>query len=97
MEMINLTIDNKPVVVRNGTTVLKAASSIGIDIPTLCYMKLDDMNIENKPGGCRVCVVEVKGRRNLAPACCTEVTEGMEVNTHTIRAINGPTTRHRAL
>jgi len=50
MEMINLTIDHKPVVVRKGTTVLKAASSIGIDIPTLCYMKLDDMNIENKPG-----------------------------------------------
>ena len=67
MEMINLTIDHKPVVVSKGTTILKAASSIGIDIPTLCYMKLDDMNIENKPGGCRVCVVEVKGRRNLAP------------------------------
>jgi len=41
MEMINLTIDNKPVVVSKGTTVLKAASSIGIDIPSLCYMKLD--------------------------------------------------------
>ena len=88
MEMINLTIDQKPVVVRKGTTVLKAASSIGIDIPTLCYMKLDDMNIENKPGGCRVCVVEVKGRRNLAPACCTEATEGMEISTHTIRVVN---------
>ncbi|MDO8929229.1 MAG: 2Fe-2S iron-sulfur cluster-binding protein, partial [Bacteroidota bacterium] len=88
MEMINLTIDHKPVVVRKGTTVLKAASSIGIDIPTLCYMKLDDMNIENKPGGCRVCVVEVKGRKNLAPACCTEATEGMEISTHTIRVVN---------
>lgn len=88
MEMINLTIDNKPVVVKKGTTVLEAATSIGIHIPTLCYMKLDDLNIENKPGGCRICVVEVKGRRNLAPACCTDATEGMEISTHTIRAIN---------
>ena len=88
MEMINLTIDNKPVVVKKGTTVLEAATSIGIHIPTLCYMKLDDLNIENKPGGCRICVVEVKGRRNLAPACCTDAAEGMEISTHTIRAIN---------
>lgn len=88
MEMINLTIDNKPVVVKQGTTILEAATSIGIHIPTLCYMKLDDLNIENKPGGCRICVVEVKGRKNLAPACCTVATEGMEVSSHTIRAIN---------
>jgi NADP-reducing hydrogenase subunit HndD len=88
MEMINLTIDNKPVVVKKGTTILEAAKSIGIHIPTLCYMKLDDLNIENKPGGCRICVVEVKGRKNLAPACCTEATDGMEISSHTIRAIN---------
>ncbi len=88
MEMIKLTIDKKPVVVKEGTTILKAAASIGIDIPTLCYMKLEDMNIENKPGGCRVCVVEVEGRRNLAPACATEVDEGMVVNTHSMRAVN---------
>lgn len=86
--MINLTIDKKPLVVKKGTTILEAASSIGIDIPTLCHMNLHDMNIENKPGGCRVCVVEVKGRRNLAPACCTEVAEGMEISSHSIRAIN---------
>jgi NADP-reducing hydrogenase subunit HndD len=88
MEMINLSIDNKQVVVRKGTTILEAATSIGIRIPTLCYMKLEDLNIENKPGGCRICVVEVKGRKNLAPACCTEATDGMEISTHTIRAIN---------
>ncbi len=88
MEMINLNIDNKPVVVKKGTTILEAATSIGIHVPTLCYMKLEDLNIENKPGGCRICVVEVKGRRNLAPACCTEATDGMEILTHTIRAIN---------
>ena len=88
MDTINLTIDNKPVVVKSGTTILEAASGIGVHVPTLCHMKLDDLNIENKPGGCRVCVVEVEGRRNLAPACCTEVAEGMVVNTHSIRAIN---------
>ncbi len=88
MEMINLTIDKTPLVVKKGTTILEAASSIGVDIPTLCHMHLHDMNIENKPGGCRVCVVEVTGRRNLAPACCTEVAEGMEVRSHSIRAVN---------
>lgn len=88
MEVINLTIDNKPVVVKKGTTILEAAKEIGVHIPTLCYMKLEDLNIENKPGGCRICVVEVQGRRNLAPACCTEVHEGMVVNSHSIRAIN---------
>ncbi len=88
MDTVNLTIDNKPVVVKKGTTMLEAAASIGIHIPTLCHMKLEDLNIENKPGGCRVCVVEVKGRRNLAPACCTDVSEGMEISTHSLRAIN---------
>ena len=88
MEVVNLIVDNKPVVVKKGTTILQAASEIGIHIPTLCYMKLDDLNIENKPGGCRICVVEVQGRRNLAPACCTDVAEGMIIYTHSIRAIN---------
>ena len=88
MEIVNLIIDNKAVVVKKGTTILQAAKGIGVHIPTLCYMKLDDLNIENKPGGCRICVVEVDGRRNLAPACCTDVFEGMVVNTHSIRAIN---------
>lgn len=88
MDTINLRIDNKPVVVKKGTTILEAASGIGMHIPTLCHMKLDDLNIENKPGGCRICVVEVDGRRNLAPACCTEVHDGMEVQTHSMRVIN---------
>ena len=86
--MINLTIDNKPIQVPEGTTILKAARMNGIDIPTLCHFELDGMNFENKPGGCRVCVVEVKGRRNLAPACATDVMEGMEVFTHSARVIN---------
>ena len=92
--MINLTIDNKAIQVPEGTTILKAARMNGIDIPTLCHFELDGMNFENKPGGCRVCVVEVvkdfngKPRRNLAPACATDVCEGMEVLTHSARVIN---------
>jgi predicted molibdopterin-dependent oxidoreductase YjgC len=44
--------------------------------------------LKNKPGGCRICVVEVKGRRNLAPACCTDAAEGMEIKTNTMRVLN---------
>ena len=88
MDKIKLTIDNNEVEVANGTTILDAAKTIGVQIPTLCHMKLHDMGIENKPGGCRVCVVEVKGRRNLAPACVTEASEGMVIHTHSIRVIN---------
>lgn len=88
MDMIKLIIDKKPVEVEKGTTILQAASKIGIKIPTLCYLNLGGFNIENKPGGCRVCVVEVEGRRNLAPACATDCTEGMVVNTHSIRVLN---------
>jgi NADP-reducing hydrogenase subunit HndD len=88
MEMINITIDNKKVQVAKGTSLLDAAKTVGINIPTLCYLHLHDLEITNKPAGCRICVVEVKGRRNLAPACVTECTEGMEVNTHNIRVLN---------
>lgn len=88
MEIVKLTIDNKQVEVPAGTTIYKAARQCGIDIPVLCYMDLGDLKIEHKPGGCRICVVEVEGRRNLAPSCSTEVAEGMVVNTHTIRVIN---------
>ena len=88
MENIKLTIDNKEIEVPKGTTIYKAAKQLGIDIPILCYMNLEDLGIENKPGGCRICVVEVEGRKNLAPSCSTDVAEGMVVRTHTMRVIN---------
>ncbi|MFA5209863.1 MAG: NADH-dependent [FeFe] hydrogenase, group A6 [Proteiniphilum sp.] len=90
--MIRLTIDKKTVEVEPGTTILKAAHKAGVEIPTLCHFELCDMGIENKPGGCRICVVEVEGRRNLAPSCMTEVQEGMVINTHNIRVLNARTT-----
>ena len=88
MEKVKLTIDNKQVEVAKGTTIYKAAKQMDIDIPVLCYMHLEDLNIEHKPGGCRICVVEVEGRRNLAPSCSTEVAEGMVVKTHSLRVLN---------
>ncbi|MCT4616447.1 MAG: NADH-dependent [FeFe] hydrogenase, group A6 [Marinifilaceae bacterium] len=87
-KMIKLTIDNKPIEVPVGTTILEAAKTLGIDIPTLCHLKLDDMGIEHNPGGCRICVVEVEGRRNLAPSCNSKCEEGMIINTHNMRVLN---------
>jgi NADH-quinone oxidoreductase subunit G len=86
--MINLKINNTPVTVEDGSTILHAAATIDIKIPTLCHMALDCFNLEHRSGSCRICVVEVENRRNLAPACCTPAEEGMVVKTNTIRAIN---------
>jgi len=88
MEKIKVTIDKIEVEVKKGTTVYQAAKQVGIDIPVLCYMNLEHLKIENRPGGCRVCVVEIEGRRNLAPSCSTECSEGMIVKTHSIRVLN---------
>ena len=88
MSLVKLTIDGKKVEVPAGTTIYKAAKQLDIDIPILCYMDLKDLNIENKPGGCRICSVEVEGRRNLAPSCSTDVADGMVVRTNSMRVIN---------
>ncbi|MGB4291571.1 MAG: NADH-dependent [FeFe] hydrogenase, group A6 [Bacteroidales bacterium] len=88
MEKVKLTIDNKTVEVPKGTTIAKAAKMLGIEIPLLCHLELHDLGIENKPAGCRICVVEVEGRRNLAPSCVTTCEEGMVVKTHTTRVLN---------
>ncbi len=85
--MINLKINNYPVSVRAGSTILEAAEKLGLKIPTLCHIKLDCFNVEHRSGSCRICVVEVAGRPNLAPSCCTPVMEGMEVYTNSLRAI----------
>ena len=68
-ENITLKIDNREISVPKGTTILEAARDMGIDIPTLCYMNLKDLCIKNAPASCRLCVVEVEGRKNLAPSC----------------------------
>ena len=76
--MINLTINGKSVQVEEGTTILEAAKKVNIDIPTLCFLK--DIN---EVGDCRMCVVEVEGRRGFATACIQKVEEGMVVKTNT--------------
>ena len=76
--MVHLKINNVPVEVKEGTTVLEAARIAGVNIPTLCYLK--DIN---EIGACRICVVEVKGARSLVAACVYPVNEGMEVFTNT--------------
>ena len=76
-KMINLTIDGLNVSVPEGTTILEAARSAGIDIPTLCFLK--DIN---EAGDCRMCIVEVEGRRGFATSCIQKVEEGMVVKTN---------------
>lgn len=85
---MKIKIDNKELEVTPGTTILQAATQIGVHIPTLCYLNLEHLGIENRPSGCRICVVQVQGRRNLAPSCSTVCTEGMEVLTGSVRVLN---------
>lgn len=78
--MVTLTIDGRTVTVPEDTTILEAARSIHIDIPTLCYLK--DIN---EIGACRICMVEVEGQPRLVPACDNVVDEGMAVHTNSPR------------
>lgn len=78
MEKVTLTIDDRSVEVAKGTTVLEAARQIGIEIPSLCYLKEI-----NKPASCRVCVVEVGPR--LIASCALEAESGMVVKTNTAK------------
>lgn len=83
--MINLIIDKHELSVPEGTTLLEAGKQIGIEIPTLCHIDLKGTCVKNNPASCRLCVVEVEGRRNLAPACATKCTPGMVVHTNSAR------------
>jgi NADH-quinone oxidoreductase subunit G/NADP-reducing hydrogenase subunit HndD len=92
METITLQIDNHRVETTRGTSILDAARRNGIHVPTLCHMNLEDMCITNLPASCRMCVVEIEGRRNLAPACATRCEQGMNVKTATPRVMNAQKT-----
>lgn len=87
MEQINLTINTIPLSVPKGTTILEAARTIGVSIPTLCYLNMEGMDIANEVSSCRVCVVEIKGRPALGTACSEKVQEGMEITTNSTRAV----------
>lgn len=85
--MVKVIIDGKTAEVEKEITILQAAQKVGIEIPTLCYMHLHETTMKNQPASCRICVVEVEGRRNLAPACATPVIDGMVIHTHSRRVI----------
>ena len=87
MGLVNVTINNQTIAVEEGTTILEAAKKLDIRIPTLCYLNLEHVKTVNGSASCRVCVVEIEGRRNLAPSCATPVSEGMVVRTNTLRCI----------
>lgn len=76
--MINITIDGKNINVKKGSTILDAARSVGIEIPTLCFLKEI-----NEVGACRMCLVEIEGARNYAAACVQPAEDGMIVHTDT--------------
>ncbi len=85
--MVNIKINGFDYQVPAGSTILEAAHSVGIEIPTLCYLKEI-----NAIGACRICVVEVKGARGLVAACVFPVNEGMEIFTNTPKVINARNT-----
>lgn len=86
--LVNIKINGKQIQEDSSLTILQVAKKHGINIPTLCYMFHEESNLEHKPASCRVCIVEVKGKRNLLPACATQIYEGMEVETHNLRVLN---------
>jgi predicted molibdopterin-dependent oxidoreductase YjgC len=85
-KMVKLTVDGKAVEVPKGSYVIDAAKAADVTIPTLCYLELHK-KMSGDNASCRICCVEVAGRKNLAPACATPVMEGMEVKTDTDRVI----------
>ncbi len=80
-KMINITINEKPITVPEGYTIIQAAKEEGIYIPSLCY--LEDIH---QYGGCRMCVVEVVGARTLQAACMVKATDGMVIYTNSAKA-----------
>jgi NADH dehydrogenase/NADH:ubiquinone oxidoreductase subunit G len=82
-DQVTLTIDDQTISVPAGTTILKAASRLGIEIPTICYHSACTSNAL-----CRICVVDVEGSRTLVASCVAIVTEGMKVHTLTERVLS---------
>ena len=80
--MVNITIDGMKVQVPENITVLEAAKTVGIDIPTLCHLK--DIN---EIGDCRICLVEIDGARGFVTSCMQKVEEGMIIRTNTDKVI----------
>lgn len=86
-KMITCYINDIPVTVEKGTTVLEAAKRVGLHVPTLCHLDLHDLGVVNKSANCRVCVVEDEARQNLVPSCAEMVTPGMRIQTDSLKAV----------
>jgi formate dehydrogenase major subunit len=82
MARIRVIINGREVLAQLGVTILEAASQAGIDIPTLCHHRA-----LQPIGACRICVVEIKGQRNLQAACAFPISEGMEIETESPRVV----------
>ena len=82
MAKVNIKVNGMDIQAEEGVTILEACKSAGINIPTLCYLKE-----LNSIGACRVCVVEVKGARNLVASCVYPIQNGMEIFTNTPRVL----------
>lgn len=80
--MVTLKINNQQVEVESGTTILDAATKVGVCIPTMCFLKG-----YSPPTSCMVCVVEIKGQANLVPSCGAVALDGMEVMTDSERVL----------
>ena len=85
--MVNIKINGVEMAVEKNTTILEAANTIGIKIPTLCHLNLHDIKFLNKLASCRVCMVEDLRNGKLLPACATPVKEGMDINTDSVKAV----------
>jgi formate dehydrogenase major subunit len=83
MTTVNITINGQAIIAPTGSTILKAAQGAGIDIPTLCHHPA-----LLPVGACRICLVEIKGQRNLQTSCTFPITEGLDIQTESPRVVN---------
>lgn len=88
-KMVELKINNIPVTVEKGSTILDAAKKIGVHIPTLCHLNLEEFGVVNQNANCRICVVENEDTGRLVPSCAQEVHEGMHIQTDSLKAVMG--------
>jgi len=82
MKLIKCEINRREIQVREDLTILEACRLNNVNIPTLCHLEGCPVK-----GACRICVVEVEGKKNCVPACVSKVEEGMKIQTHSKRAI----------
>ncbi len=85
--MVNITINGQELQVQEDITILEAAKQVQINIPTLCFLKVEGIDYINKNVSCMVCVVELEDKDRVVPSCATKVEEGMVINTKSEKVI----------